>query len=252
MGRKRTKPLVVRNNPLIVANGVIDEVRRRSTSCIVMMSLGKDSIVTLDLLYEKFDRIVCVFMYLVKGLEHIQRWIDWLRARYPRIEFEQIPHWNLTYNLRNGVYCVPNPNVRVLNLSMVVKSLKSRFGIDYVFFGMKKADSMNRALMLKSYHEEQYIHGGNCYPLADFTQKQILQYMKHHHLPMPIMYARALRTGKAEVGNASGGLSLDIDCFAWLQKYAPQDLELIYKVFPQSRVILYRYNQSHGETHENR
>ena len=50
MGRKRVKPLVVRKNPLEVANMVIDMVREQSPDCIVMMSLGKDSIVTLDLL----------------------------------------------------------------------------------------------------------------------------------------------------------------------------------------------------------
>lgn len=207
-----------------------------------MMSLGKDSIVTLDLLYGKFDRIVCVFMYLVKDLEHIHRWINWLKARYPKIEFEQIPHWNTTYNLHWGIYCTPHPEVKILNLSMVVKALKQRFGIDYVFFGMKKADSMNRSLMLKSYEKENYIHGGNCYPLVDFTQKQILQYMKHHHLPKPIMYSRTLYKDNAEVGKASGGLSLDLDCFAWLRENAPEDLERIYKVFPQSRVILFRYD----------
>lgn len=243
MGRKRKEPVAVRKNPMDVANKVIDEVRGHSKDCIVMMSLGKDSIVTLDLLYEKFERIVCVFMYLVKDLEHIQRWINWLLVRYPRIEFEQIPHWNTTYNLRWGIYCTPNPKVRILNLSMVIKSLKERLGIGYVFFGMKKADSMNRRLMLKSYESENYIHGGNCYPLADFTQKQVLQYMKHRHLPKPIMYARALYKETAEVGRASGGLSLDLDCFLWLRENAPSDLERIYKVFPQSRVILFRYDQ---------
>lgn len=242
MGRKREKPLVIKNNPIDLANKVIDSVREHSSSCIVMMSLGKDSIVTLDLLYSKFDRIVCIYMYFVKDLEHINRWIKWLLIRYPKIEFEQIPHWNTTYNLRWGIYCVANPKVRVLNLSMVVKQLKQRLGIDYVFFGMKKADSMNRSLMLKSYKKENYIHGGNCYPLADFTQKQILQFMKHRHLPKPIMYSKALYSDKAEVGNASGGLSLDLDCFVWLRENAPEDLERIYKVFPQSRVILYNYD----------
>ena len=84
MGRKRIKPLVVRKNPIDVANMVIDMAREQTKDCIVMMSLGKDSIVTLDLLYDKFERIVCVFMYLVKDLEHIQRWINWLKARYPK------------------------------------------------------------------------------------------------------------------------------------------------------------------------
>lgn len=62
MGRKRVKPLVVRKNPIEVANKVIDMVREQSPDCIVMMSLGKDSIVTLDLLYDKFERIVCIYV----------------------------------------------------------------------------------------------------------------------------------------------------------------------------------------------
>ena len=242
MGRKRKNPLIIRKNPIDVAKMVIEDVRSHSSDCIVMMSLGKDAIVTLDLLYDRFDRIVCVFMYLVKDLEHIKRWIDWLIARYPRVEFEQIPHWNTTYNLRFGVYCTPNPKVRVLNLSMVVKSLKKRFGIGYVFFGMKKADSMSRRLMLMPYEQENFIHNGNCYPLVEFTQKQVLQYMKLRHLPKPIMYSSTLYSETAEVGRASGGLSLDYDCFVWLRKNAPADLERIYKVFPQSRVILFKYD----------
>lgn len=242
MGRKRTKPLVVRDNPLVIANRVIDDVASRSDSCIVMMSLGKDSIVTLDLLYPKFNRIVCVFMYLVKGLSHIQNWINWLKRKYPKIEFQEIPHWNLTYNLKYGVYCTPNPKVKVLNLSMVLTKLKETYGIDYIFLGMKKADSMNRRLFLMGYEKENYIHNGNCYPLVEFTQKQILSYMRKKNLPKPILYSKPMFNDTAEVGKASGGLSLDLDCFLWLREHAPNDLERIYETFPQSRVILFQYD----------
>ena len=57
MGRKRVKPLVVRKNPIDVANMVIDMAREQSKDCIVMMSLGKDSIVTLDLLYPQIRNL---------------------------------------------------------------------------------------------------------------------------------------------------------------------------------------------------
>ena len=50
MGRKRVKPLVVRKNPIEVANMVIDMVREQSPDCIVMMSLGKDSICYIGLI----------------------------------------------------------------------------------------------------------------------------------------------------------------------------------------------------------
>ena len=82
----------------------IDLVRVKSNEAIVFCSLGKDSLVLLDLLYPRFERVVCVFMYFVPGLEHIERWVNWVKARYPKVEFIQIPHWNLTYILRSGMY----------------------------------------------------------------------------------------------------------------------------------------------------
>ena len=72
--------------------------------------------------------IVCVFMYFVKNLEHINRWINWTKAKYPKIEFVQVPHWNLTYILRGGMYCVPNPKVKLLKLADVVKAMQLTHG----------------------------------------------------------------------------------------------------------------------------
>ena len=101
------------------ANMVIENIRQKSNSCILFCSLGKDSLVLLDMLYPKFDRVVCVFMYFVKDLEHINRWINWVKNRYPKIEFMQVPHWNLTYILRSGLYCVPNPKIKLVKLADV-------------------------------------------------------------------------------------------------------------------------------------
>ena len=48
------------------ANRYIDLIRVKSNEALLFLSLGKDSLVLLDLIYPKFDRIVCVFMYFVK------------------------------------------------------------------------------------------------------------------------------------------------------------------------------------------
>ena len=42
-------------------------------------------------------------MYFVQGLDHIENWIRWVKKRYPKVEFMQVPHWNLTYILRGGM-----------------------------------------------------------------------------------------------------------------------------------------------------
>ena len=219
-------------NKVEQANRYIDLIRERSSEALLFLSLGKDSLVLLDLLYPKFDRIVCVFMYFVKDLEHINRWINWTKARYPKIEFVQVPHWNLTYILRGGMYCVPNPKVRLLKLADVVKAMQLKHGVYYTFLGMKKADGMNRRLMLNGYEEKGYENNGMCYPLADWTQKDILAYMKQNNLPEPVRYGN----------KASNGIGFNIDCFLWLRSNYPVDLQKIIKAFPMSGRILFEYD----------
>lgn len=206
-------------------------------SAMLFCSFGKDSLVLLDLLYPRFKRILCVFMYFVKDLEHINRWIKWAQAKYPKAEFIQVPHWNLTYILRSGLYCVPNPNVKIMKLADVVKAMRLKYGIDYCFLGMKKADGMNRRLMLNTYEEDGYEHNGLVYPLADWTQKDILSYMKQHNLPTPIRYSL----------KASSGVGFNEDCLLWLRNNYPQDLQKIYKVFPMAERVLFEYDRKQEE-----
>lgn len=217
------------------ARKTIAAVRRETGSAVVFCSLGKDSLVTLDLVYGRFERVVCVFMYFVPNLEHVERWVSWVRNRYPGVEFMQVPHWNLSYILRGGLYCIPNPKVKLIKLADVVKAVRLKTGIGHVFFGMKKADSMNRRLMLGGYEDGGYVHNGNAYPLADWTQKDVLSYMRMHNLPEPVRYSL----------KASSGTGFNIDCFLWLRDNFPQDLQKIYKTFPMSERILWEYDNKH-------
>lgn len=210
----------------------ITNIRKQTDSVMLFCSLGKDSIVLLDLIYPHFKRIVCVFMYFVKGLEHVERWINWVKSRYPNVEFVQVPHWNLTYVLRSGTYCVRNPKVKLLKLRDVVDAMRLKYGLHYCFLGMKKADSMNRNLMLKRMEGEHYESMGLVYPLAEWTQKNVLAYMKQHNLPSPVRYGKT----------ASNGIGFNIDCFLWMRQNFPQDLQKIYKVFPMSERILWEYD----------
>lgn len=210
----------------------IDAVRQKEDSAIVFCSLGKDSLVCLDLVYPHFNRIVCVFMYFVPHLEHIGRWLRWVKAKYPKVEFLEIPHWNLSYILRAGLYCIPNPKVKLIKLADVMKAIRLKTGIYHTFLGMKKADSMNRRLMLKGYEEQEYIHNGSVYPLADWTQKDILAYMRQKNLPEPIRYSL----------KASSGVGFNLDCFLWLRENFPEDLRRIYATFPLSERILFEHD----------
>lgn len=240
----------IRPNPLVAANDCIDYVRSQTDTCILMCSLGKDSLVTLDLIYPRFKKVICVFLYFVKDLEHINRWISWVKARYKNVEFVQIPHWNLTYILRSGLYCTPHPRQKLYKLKDILQSLRLKNGTQWVFLGMKKADGMNRNLMISQFKDAHYTDNYQAYPCAEFNQKQILAYMKMHNLPEPVQYGLSLASADAKVGKASNGIGFNLECFLWLEQNFPSDLEKIYKVFPLARRILLEYHYKQDKKEE--
>lgn len=214
------------------ARDCIDNIRSKTDECVVFVSLGKDSLVTLDMVYPHFKRIVCVYMYFVKDLEHINRWINWLKNKYPKVEFLQVPHWNLTYIMRAGLFCTPRRDIKLLKLRDVINSVKRQTGIEYTFLGMKKADGMNRRLMLMGYEQNHFENAGLAYPLANYTQRDILAYMKQKNLPTPVRYGKT----------ASSGCGFGVDFYLWLRKNWPQDLKKVLATFPLSEKILFDYD----------
>lgn len=214
------------------ANEVIASVRRKTDRVILFYSCGKDSEVLLDLMAPHFKEIVCVFMYFVKGLDHIDNYLRTIKARYSNVRIMQVPHWNLSRALRIGFCCVANPNVKIMSLKDIDESVRMKTGISYSFYGMKQADGMHRRLMLRGYENEAISNMNKVYPLSHWKKSDVLAYIKARRLPEPIAYTN-------EAGN---GLWFDAKCFDYLRRHYPQDLEKIYKVFPLSRNILLRYD----------
>lgn len=210
---------------------IIKDVAEKTNRVLVFYSAGKDSIVTLDLLYEYFDEIVCVFMYFVPDLEHINRYLDWAQVKYPKIKIVQVPHWNLSYILRGGVYCVPNPSVRVFKVGKVDEALRITHSIDYSFYGMKKADGLHRRLMLDTY-QDGVSNTNKVYPLVNWTNREVTAYMRAQSLPQPVRYS----------SNASGGVGFNIDAYLWMRNNEPNDLKKMLRAFPFSEKILLDYD----------
>lgn len=212
------------------ANNIIDLVRKETNEVMLFSSLGKDSLVLLDLISSKFDKVTCIFMYFVKDLDHIDKYINWAKTKYNNISFVQVPHFSLSRIKRTGLFCVPDPKVRLIKLKDIEQAMRLKYKCEYVFYGMKRSDSLNRNLMLKP---SNGIINGAVYPLMNWTQKDILSYMKIHKLPQPIRYSK----------KASGGVGFNIDCYLWLREHYQNDLKKIISVFPMSERILFEYDK---------
>ncbi|MDR1553058.1 MAG: phosphoadenosine phosphosulfate reductase family protein [Prevotellaceae bacterium] len=222
-----------------LVDNVISSVGQKSDRAILFFSCGKDSIALLDFMASFFREIVCVFMYFVKDLEHIDKYLRWAQARYKNVKIIQVPHWNLTYILRSGIYCVPNPKIKLLKLRDVDNAIRLQTGIEYSFFGMKKADSMNRRLMLNTYESNNYISNTNrVYPLSEMTNKEIVLWLKQRKLPESVRYSK----------NASGGVGFNLNCYLYLRKNYPADLEKILHAFPMSEKILIDYDNKQNDS----
>lgn len=91
------------DSPLTHAQRVISTVRQQSGRAILFYSAGKDSIALLDLMAPHFDEIVLVFMYLVKDLEHVNKYLRDAEARYKNVRVAQVPHWTLPLSASTGI-----------------------------------------------------------------------------------------------------------------------------------------------------
>ncbi|WGQ15596.1 phosphoadenosine phosphosulfate reductase family protein [Sphingobacterium faecium] len=209
---------------------VINLISEKTDRVILFYSGGKDSIMLLNLVAPHFKEVVLVFMYLVPNLRHVDIYLKDALTRYPNVTLIQKPHWILTYIHKSGNYCIADPKVKLKKLKDIDDEVRSETGIEYSMFGMKKADSLNRRLMLQGYEQEAINEKTNrIYPLSLWTNKEVLRFIRDNNLAKPIAYNK----------KASSGVMLEKDCFEYLQKNYPDDLQKIYQSFPMSRVILF-------------
>ena len=221
------------------AREIIDDVSKETDSILLFHSLsGKDSIVLLDLCYKKFNRVIVVFMYLVKDLEHIMRYYNYAKAKYPNIEFVQVPHYALFNYIKTGYMGIKqNTKQRQWTLSDITDKLREKLCVEWACYGFKQSDSLNRRLMLRSYTDGKEAINWKTkkfYPLSTYKNKEIMDFILDHRLKNP----EVCGTNKQ-----SSGVDIeDVEYQKYLKELFPEDLEKIYKVFPMARIVMLKAN----------
>lgn len=198
---------------------------------------GKDSIALLNMMSPFFKEIVCVFMYTVKDLEHINKYILWAEKKYPNCRFIQTPHYSYYNYKKNGFHGAEVVKYSEYNVSKINDKIKEETGIEWSVLGFKKNDSMNRRLMLNSYPDSMTSESGQkLYPLADWSNKQVLAYIRKNRLIEPIHYGNNGNT-KSQGTNVT-----DISFLLWMRKNYPNDLKKTIAEFPDCERQLWEYD----------
>lgn len=223
------------------AIAAIERVAERTDRAVLFHSAsGKDSIALLDLMAPRFREVTCVYMYILKNLGHINRYINYALSHYPNVKFIQIPHFALLTYIKNGFLgCEVNPAQTTPNLTKMAERVRQATGIEWQFFGFKEMDSMQRRLMLRNYDGETTNFAmRKCYPLSTYTNKQVLEYIDRAGLIRPEKYGNG----------ASCGVTLNDPLYlAWLEEHWPDDLEKVYDKFPDARRLLFEYHYAHKD-----
>nr|DAS17152.1 MAG TPA: phosphoadenosine-phosphosulfate reductase [Caudoviricetes sp.] len=227
---------------LIYAQQVIEQIAQKTNKVILFHSMsGKDSIALLHLLYPHFDQITCVFMYVVKDLEHIARYMHYINKKYPKARIIQIPHFAVFSYIKTGhLGHRQNEKQRLYNLSDLTDNIREKTAIEWAFFGFKQSDSMNRRVMLRTY-QELAINEKNkkVYPLSTYKNNEIIEYIKAEKLITPEKYGNS---------QSSGTDINDLNYLLFLRNHFPNDLKKVIAEFPLVERKLYEYDYERAKT----
>ena len=210
--------------------GIIDTVARFTSEIVVGVS-GKDSLAVLELVRPRFKRVSGFFQYLVPGLSFQDRWLDAVERRYG-IGIVRLPHFQLSDLLRSASF---RPHTRVsvqcpkISIGDVLSEVRTKTGIAWVATGEKKCDSLQRRGML-SRNGGIDLKNCRCFPLADWTNAGVFNFLRRAGVPLPPDYQM--------IGRSFDRLS-GKQLIAIRDRY-PNDYRKIIEVFPFAECAIVR------------
>ena len=220
---------------------VIRSIREKTDTAVLFYSAGgKDGIALLDMLAGVFDKVICYYMYLIPNLDHIQPYIKWAETRYPNVEIRQIKHYQRDFFDSFGFFKEPDEGVKPRKIGDIEQAVREETGIKYGFSGMKGVDGYMKRMRLKMFAKTGYVtEKGMVYPLALWTNKEVLQYIKSRNLISPFVY---------DANAISQGFGIDLNTMLLMRNKYPRDFQRILKEFPYSEKMIFDYEREQNQT----
>ncbi len=190
-----------------IASSIPDEA-------IIFFSTGKDSVVMLDLIQRFFKNPghEYIFLYFHKGLSIRESVLSHYSKRYG-IEFQQYPQFDVGSQV--GVK-------KKLKQSNIEKYIRAKHNKIWMFYGYRKNESLERRGMLAHIDNGIDWKYKKLYPLADWSARDALHYIKKNRLVLPPDY----RSGYRDINGFKGNSLL------WLYQNYRSDYELIKSQYP--------------------
>jgi phosphoadenosine phosphosulfate reductase len=203
---------------------------------IVALSVGKDSLATLDVCAQRFRKIHAYFMYLVKGLRFQEVTLEWVERKY-NIEVLRVPHFEIPRLMSSqslNWYRPQAPSYNVIRMRELEDHCRMKLTnrLDtWIASGEKKVDGMQRRGMLNARGpwDKKRLH---YYPIQDWTDSQVWSYLNLRRMPTPLDYSMKVHRS---LDSFRGPYLVE------LKKHFPQDYQRILDIFPFVEAIRRRY-----------
>lgn len=199
---------------------IIEKVASEIKEATLMFSTGKDSIVCMHLLYKYQIKFSAVYLYFIPDISFRNSIIEYYEDRF-NIKIYQYPQTDISKVFANNSMTSINKKIKKLKQSDIEQFIRKKFDIPFLCYGYKKCDSLSRRGILNTFDGIDN-RNKKFYPLADWNNKDVLNYLKQNKLPLPIDYSYGFRDV-----NIYEGESLQ-----WIYNNFPNDYKKIQTVYP--------------------
>ncbi len=227
---------------------IIRGIRQKTDTAVLFYSAGgKDGIALLDMLANTFNRVICYYMWLVPNLDHVKPYIKWAETRYPNVEVRQIKHYQRDYYDRYGFFQLSegDSTIKPRKIGEVEQAVMEETGIPFAFSGMKGVDGYMKRMRLKFFAKTGYVtEKGMVYPLAIWTNGEVLKYIQNRNLIKPFVY---------NPKDVSQGFGVDLRSLLFMRQRFPSDYDRTVREFPFCEKLIFDYENGilpHGQEKE--
>lgn len=214
---------------------LFDPIKAQSkitNAVLVGFSGGKDSVVTLDMCFKHFDRVVPFFMYMVPNLSFQERQLQWYEKKY-NTEIIRIPHFQVSEFMRYGTFRNFDFDVPIVSITDIYTYMRLKTGISWVAAGERIKDSLVRRAMIKNTGSVD-IKRNRFYPVAYWNKAEVLHYIKFHKLLL----------GEDSKSLGFSFKSLEGKELHMVKTKFPSDYEKILRMYPFAEAAVKRYERA--------
>jgi phosphoadenosine phosphosulfate reductase len=223
-------------DPLHESLEILRKAREQSPELLVSFSMGKDSLVLMDLAKRTFDRVVGFHMAYVPGGFRFQTELLDTYEEVFEVEILRELHWGFFASVLDAQYRDTDLDLHELpepRLRDIYDHVKQKTGIPLIATGAKRTDGLWRR---RGFHLTRH-WTDIIYPVVGWRKQHILAYCHRQGIPIPGNYGGG---GGGQTSFNPSNIDLSAAAILYLWDEHPEDFERLEEHFPHVRAVVWR------------